>query len=266
MKSVIIVLGLAAALAGCGSSGSKDDAPSNTQNASSPGTEYIAPDSKGIQTQTARTSAIPEYLDLPAHIEADPTRVVHVFAPAGGRIVEMKVRPWDRVEKGQTLAVAREQRPGSSGRGLSQGAGRQTGETKGARPRSGSAGAQRNLRKGFRAGPGRCATDSGGGRSCPRAGSGIRYGSRPRLDPALSEGAARGSDSRYRSGARRIFASAFRACSARNRRRHHQRLGRRRYLRTGSFRREVGSAGSGHSQRLSRPALGRPRECRFGRR
>jgi membrane fusion protein, heavy metal efflux system len=50
-------------------------------------------------------SAIPEYLDLPAHIEADPTRVVHVFAPAGGRIVEMKVRPWDRVEKGQTLAT-----------------------------------------------------------------------------------------------------------------------------------------------------------------
>src|SRR5271154_528740 len=105
MKSVIIVLGLAAALAGCGSGGSKDDTPSNTQNASSPGPEYVAPDSNGIQTQTARTSAIPEYLDLPAHIEADPTRVVHVFAPAGGRIVEMKVRPWDRVEKGQTLAT-----------------------------------------------------------------------------------------------------------------------------------------------------------------
>ncbi len=105
MKTVLIVLGLAAALTGCGSGGSKDDAPSNTQNASLPGTEYVAPDAKGIQTQTARTSAIPEYLDLPAHIEADPTRVVHVFAPAGGRIVEMKVRPWDRVEKGQTLAV-----------------------------------------------------------------------------------------------------------------------------------------------------------------
>ena len=41
----------------------------------------------------------------PPDIEADPTRVVHVFAPAGGRIVEMKVRPWDRVEKGQTLAT-----------------------------------------------------------------------------------------------------------------------------------------------------------------
>jgi cobalt-zinc-cadmium efflux system membrane fusion protein len=105
MKSVLMVLGLAAALVGCGSGGSTDDTPSNAQTASSPGTEYVAPDSKGIQTQTAHTSAIPEYLDLPAHIEADPTRVVHVFAPAGGRIMEMKVRPWDRVEKGQTLAA-----------------------------------------------------------------------------------------------------------------------------------------------------------------
>ena len=50
-------------------------------------------------------TTIPEYLDLPAHIEADPERVVRVYPPAGGRIVEMKVRPWDRVEKGQTLAI-----------------------------------------------------------------------------------------------------------------------------------------------------------------
>jgi membrane fusion protein, heavy metal efflux system len=105
MKSVLMFLGLTAALAGCGSAKSKVDTPSSPQGPDSPGTEYLAPDSKGIQTQAARMSTIPEYLDLPAHIEADPTRVVHVFAPAGGRIVEMKVRPWDRVEKGQTLAM-----------------------------------------------------------------------------------------------------------------------------------------------------------------
>jgi cobalt-zinc-cadmium efflux system membrane fusion protein len=105
MKSAFLLLGLAAALVGCGTDKSADNASSNPKNSTSPGTEYIAPDSKGIQTEAARTSAIPEYLDLPAHIEADPTRVVHVFAPAGGRIVEMKVRPWDRVEKGQTLAM-----------------------------------------------------------------------------------------------------------------------------------------------------------------
>src|SRR5580704_7520539 len=45
--------------------------------ANSTGNEYVASDAKGIQTITAKTSAIPEYLDLPAHIEADPTRVVH---------------------------------------------------------------------------------------------------------------------------------------------------------------------------------------------
>jgi cobalt-zinc-cadmium efflux system membrane fusion protein len=105
MKSVLVVLGLTAVLVGCGTGKSNDVSSANSQNSGSPGTEFVAPDSKGIQTQAARTSAIPEYLDLPAHIEADPTRVVHVFAPAGGRIVEMKVRPWDRVEKGQTLAT-----------------------------------------------------------------------------------------------------------------------------------------------------------------
>lgn len=67
--------------------------------------EYVAPGAKGITTITLKPVTIPDYLDLPAQIEADPTRVVHVFTPAGGRISEMKVRPWDRVVKGQTLAI-----------------------------------------------------------------------------------------------------------------------------------------------------------------
>ena len=105
MKSVLILFGLAFALAGCGSGKAPETSPSNSQPADSGSTEYVASDSKGIQTQVVRTATIPEYLDLPAHIEADPTRVVHVFPPAGGRIVEMKVRLWDRVEKGETLAT-----------------------------------------------------------------------------------------------------------------------------------------------------------------
>ena len=105
MKSVLLVLGLTAALVGCGTGKSRDDTPSNSQNPASPGAEYVAPDAKGVQTMIARTSSIPEYLDLPAHIEPTRRSVVHVFAPAGGRIVEMKVRPWDHVEKGQTLAT-----------------------------------------------------------------------------------------------------------------------------------------------------------------
>lgn len=107
-KSFVILPCLAAALltAGCGQSkGTSAQSQTDATAASSRNTEYVASDAKGIQTTTVRPTSIPDYLDLPAHIEPDPTTVVHVFAPAGGRIVEMKVRPWDRVEKGQTLAT-----------------------------------------------------------------------------------------------------------------------------------------------------------------
>jgi membrane fusion protein, heavy metal efflux system len=105
MKRVLVILGVALVLVGCSGGHLGDHTGVQTQPNDSTSTEIVAADSRGIQTAVARTTAIPEYLDLPAHIEPDPTRVVHVFAPAGGRIVEMKVRPWDQVEKGQTLAT-----------------------------------------------------------------------------------------------------------------------------------------------------------------
>jgi cobalt-zinc-cadmium efflux system membrane fusion protein len=111
MKSAVLMLGMVFAIAagGCSGSGSGSEQvntqPQPNQSASSSDVEYIASDAKGIQTITVNSSAIPDYLVLPAHIEADPTKVVHVFPPAGGRIVEMKVRPSDRVEKGQLLAL-----------------------------------------------------------------------------------------------------------------------------------------------------------------
>ncbi|HWF40239.1 MAG TPA: efflux RND transporter periplasmic adaptor subunit [Candidatus Acidoferrales bacterium] len=113
MKRNFLFMGLALgmALAGCGNASTSAQSPTSTNagnagnaGAQAPGSEYVAQDAKGIQTMTVRKTAIPDYLDLAAHIEPDPTRVVHVFAPAGGRIVELRVRPWDRVEKGQTIA------------------------------------------------------------------------------------------------------------------------------------------------------------------
>jgi membrane fusion protein, heavy metal efflux system len=103
----LITLLAALLLTGCGgsaSTGSQSPADSAAAN-SADGGEYVAPDSRGIQTVTVAQSPIPEYLELPAHIDPDPTRVVHVYPPATGRIVEMKVRPWDRVVRGQTLAI-----------------------------------------------------------------------------------------------------------------------------------------------------------------
>jgi membrane fusion protein, heavy metal efflux system len=100
---------LLAFLVGC-SQGNRGSAAANGNGAQGSqaapdSAEYFAPDTKGIQTITVQATAVPEYLDLPAHIEPDPTRVVHVYPPAGGRIIEMKVRPWDHVRQGQPLAL-----------------------------------------------------------------------------------------------------------------------------------------------------------------
>jgi len=110
MKSRIWLLGLSAAFlaAGCGGSagtGAQSQADSGAADSAAGSGQYVAPDARGIETVTVKDSPIPEYLELPAHIDPDPTRVVHVFPPATGRIVEMKVRPWDHVQKGETLAV-----------------------------------------------------------------------------------------------------------------------------------------------------------------
>ena len=111
MKSAVLMLGIVFVVAagGCSSSGSGSEQANAqgqaSQSAAPSDNEYVATDAKGIQTITVNSSAVPDYLVLPAHIEADPTRVVHVYPPTGGRIVEMKVRPSDHVEKGQLLAL-----------------------------------------------------------------------------------------------------------------------------------------------------------------
>ena len=89
---------------GCSSSSSQKSAAASADQTSS-SEVFVAQDSKGIQTIKVETRAIPDYLEIPARIAANPTRVVHVFPAAGGRVLEMKVRPWDRVQKGQTLAL-----------------------------------------------------------------------------------------------------------------------------------------------------------------
>lgn len=105
MNRAIFLICFAVGLPGCSGSTAKQSQPAANATAAS-NTQYVAaPNAAGIQTMTVQQSAMPDYLDLPAQIQSDPTRVVHVYPPAGGRIVEMKVRPWDHVEKGQTLAT-----------------------------------------------------------------------------------------------------------------------------------------------------------------
>lgn len=108
--STMVPATLLAALfaAGCSSAPSTPPAgetqAAQTSSAQTDG-QYVAADAKGVRTIVVQKSAIPDYLELPAHIEPDPTSVVHVYPPAGGRITALKIRPWDHVAKGQALAT-----------------------------------------------------------------------------------------------------------------------------------------------------------------
>ena len=44
-----------------------------------------------LTVTTAHTSTLNDTLTVPAHIEANPVQLVHVFAPLSGRITELKV-------------------------------------------------------------------------------------------------------------------------------------------------------------------------------
>jgi membrane fusion protein, heavy metal efflux system len=106
MKNSLMAFCLAGVLCntGCGSSKETKEAAAASAPQAPPGV-FVASDTKGVQTLTIASTAIPEYRDITGRVVADPTRVVHVFPAAAGRVSEMKVRPWDRVQKGQTLAI-----------------------------------------------------------------------------------------------------------------------------------------------------------------
>lgn len=96
-------------LAGC----SRGDAnPPATNAATSPiessaaRNDFVLPeDARGVRTAAAQAQRLPDYVDVAGRVQADPTRVVRVYPPVGGRLVSVDIRPADRVAQGQVLAV-----------------------------------------------------------------------------------------------------------------------------------------------------------------
>jgi cobalt-zinc-cadmium efflux system membrane fusion protein len=88
---LVLLLSAAIWLAGC--SGHKDD-----------NSESKHP-TLAIQTARVESRTVSSELSLPASIQPDPSRVVHVFAPVSGRLLELRVRPGDAVHSGQPLAT-----------------------------------------------------------------------------------------------------------------------------------------------------------------
>jgi len=61
--------------------------------------------SQGIDTVVAKTQPIVASVVAPARIVPDPARVIHIYPPAGGRLLTVTVHPGDLVRKGQILAT-----------------------------------------------------------------------------------------------------------------------------------------------------------------
>lgn len=58
-----------------------------------------------VQTAPVEFRTVSTELAIPATIQPDPARVVHVFAPVSGRLVELRVKPGDNVRAGEAVAV-----------------------------------------------------------------------------------------------------------------------------------------------------------------
>jgi membrane fusion protein, heavy metal efflux system len=73
----------------------------------SPGpADLVLPENaRGVTTAVARTAPVDDYLDVTGDIEPDPTRVVRVYAPVSGRVVNVGVRPADSVREGAALVT-----------------------------------------------------------------------------------------------------------------------------------------------------------------
>lgn len=63
------------------------------------------PSPPAVRTATVQAQKVEDVLEIPAKLQPDPSKVVRIYPPAGGRLVRLDVRPGDRVSKGQELAV-----------------------------------------------------------------------------------------------------------------------------------------------------------------
>lgn len=62
------------------------------------------PATAGIETTVAHVQKSTDYLEIPAHVEADPAHVVRIFPPISGRMMGLRVLPGQEVRKGDVIA------------------------------------------------------------------------------------------------------------------------------------------------------------------
>jgi cobalt-zinc-cadmium efflux system membrane fusion protein len=62
------------------------------------------PTNVGVETTVVHSTQNTDYLEVPAHITADPAHVVHIYPPLSGRILGLNILPGQNVAKGQVIA------------------------------------------------------------------------------------------------------------------------------------------------------------------
>ncbi len=62
------------------------------------------PANVGVETTVAHSTQNTDYLEVPAHVTADPAHVVHIYPPLSGRILGLNILPGQNVAKGQVIA------------------------------------------------------------------------------------------------------------------------------------------------------------------
>ena len=92
IESLLLLAFIAMPLTAC-----KSSAPAST--------EAMQPANAGIETAVAHVQPGTDFLEIPAHIEADPSRVVRVFPPLSGRMLGLRVLPGQEVKKGDVVAT-----------------------------------------------------------------------------------------------------------------------------------------------------------------
>jgi membrane fusion protein, heavy metal efflux system len=62
------------------------------------------PSNVGVETAIAHVQHSTDYLEVPARVSADPSRVVRIFPPLSGRMIGLRVLPGQEVKKGDVIA------------------------------------------------------------------------------------------------------------------------------------------------------------------
>src|ERR1700684_4188604 len=106
MKKLSTILLMAAGMTACGGTAQQQPAPAPPADSSSaPSKISIPANSSGVQTIVLAKKSVPDYLEIPGRVEPDPTKVIRVYPPLGGRVTSVEVRPGDHVHRGQVIAV-----------------------------------------------------------------------------------------------------------------------------------------------------------------